>query len=409
MKSEIVSIGTEILLGEITDTNAPYIASRLPVLGIDLYWIHQVGDNQNRLAEVLERGLSRSDIVITTGGLGPTQDDVTREAISQLMGEEMKLDPVLEKELRAMFSERDYPMPETNLKQACLIESSKPIPNPRGTAPGWWVERTGKMIVAMPGPPSEMQRMWNKEVEPRLRMMVTEGVISSRTIKTFGVGEGSVDEMVSSLLSSTNPTIGVYAKTDGIHIRITSKAENEEEAGRLLNGMEHQVRDIMGDSVWGVDEDTLENNVGRLLLLKGKTVSAMESCTGGLLASTITDVPGSSDYFKGGVVSYTNETKMANGVDPAIIEAHGAISARTAEAMATACRERFGTDYGVSVTGVAGPDPSEGHAPGTMYVGISSAEKTETFRPEVYGNRPLMKQRAAIAVLFQLQRLLQAR
>ncbi len=408
MKSEIVSIGTEILLGEITDTNAPFIASQLPFLGIDLYWIHQVGDNQNRLAEVLEQGLSRSDIIITTGGLGPTQDDVTREAIAQLMGEEMKLDPDLEKQLRAMFSERSYTMPETNLKQACLIESSKPIPNPRGTAPGWWVERTGKMIIAMPGPPSEMQRMWNKEVEPKLKTMVSQGVISSRTIKTFGIGEGSVDEMVSSLLSSTNPTIGVYAKIDGIHIRVTSKADNEEQAERLLKGMEDRVLDIMGDSVWGADEDTLETNVGKLLLDKGKTVAAMESCTGGLVASTITDVPGSSDYFKGGVVAYTNEIKMANGVDREIIDAHGAISAPTAEAMAISCRERFGADYGVSVTGAAGPDPSEGHPPGTMYVGISSAEKTETFSPEVYGNRPLMKQRAAIAVLFQLQRLLQA-
>lgn len=408
MKSEIVSIGTEILLGEITDTNAPYIASRLPNLGIDLYWIHQVGDNQNRLAEVLERGLSRSDMVITTGGLGPTQDDVTREAIAQLMGEEMKLDPTLEKELRAMFSGRGYPMPETNLKQACLIESSKPISNPRGTAPGWWIERNGKTIIAMPGPPSEMQRMWNKEVEPKLRKLSTEGVISSRTVKTFGIGEGSVDEMVGPLLSSTNPTIGVYAKIDGIHIRITSKAENEEAAGKLLKGMECKVRDIMGDSVWGIGEGTLESNVGSLLLLKSKTLASMESCTGGLLASTITDVPGSSDYFKGGIVSYTNETKIANGVDPAIIGAHGAISATTAEAMAVACRERFGADYGVSVTGVTGPGPSEGHDPGTMYVGISSAEKTETFSPEVYGNRPLMKQRAVIAVLYQLQRLLQA-
>ncbi|MFQ5933011.1 MAG: competence/damage-inducible protein A [Dehalococcoidia bacterium] len=407
MRSEIVSIGTEILLGEITDTNAPYIASRLPILGIDLYWIHQVGDNQGRLAEVLERALSRSDLVLTTGGLGPTQDDVTREAIAQVMGEEMKLAPALERELRAIFEGRGYPMPETNLKQACLIPSSNPIPNPRGTAPGWWVERDGKTIIAMPGPPSEMHRMWTKEVEPRLREMATEGVISSRTIKTFGIGEGSVDEMVAPLLSSTNPTIGVYARIDGIHIRITSKAENEEEAGKLISDMERRVREIMGDSIWGIDEETLESNVGRLLLLKNLSLATMESCTGGLLASTITDVPGSSSYFRGGLVAYTNEMKVEYGVDPAVIDAHGAVSFQTAEAMAQLCRERLGADFGVSVTGVAGPDSSEGKPPGTMFVGIASSKDVRSFDPEVYGNRPLMKQRAAIAALFQLQRRLQ--
>ncbi|MFQ5872970.1 MAG: competence/damage-inducible protein A [Dehalococcoidia bacterium] len=407
MKAEIVSIGTEILLGEITDTNAPYLASQLPALGIDLYWIHQVGDNLSRLVEVLERAWSRSDLVLTTGGLGPTQDDVTREAIAQLVGEKMEVDPALEKQLRAFFDERNYPMPMSNLKQACLIPSSQPITNPRGTAPGWWVERAGQLIVAMPGPPNEMHRMWSKEVAPRLREQAIEGVIVSRTVKTFGISEGGLDEMVAPLLSSTNPTLGVYARPDGIHVRITSKAEDEDRARSMLSDMDKRVRDILGDSVWGVDEETLESNVGRLLRKKGLSLATMESCTGGLLASALTDVPGSSAYFKGGLVSYTNEVKTAYGVDAAIIEAQGAVSPDTAQAMAQACRERLDADIGVGVTGVAGPDESEGKPPGTVHIGIASSRGKKTFSRNVPGTRELIKRRTVIAALFELQRHLQ--
>ena len=319
----------------------------------------------------------------------------------------MEVEPALEKQLRAFFDERNYPMPMSNLKQACLIPSSQPIPNPRGTAPGWWVERAGQLIVAMPGPPNEMHRMWSKEVLPRLREKATEGVIVSRTVKTFGISEGGLDEMVAPLLSSTNPTLGVYARPDGIHVRITSKAEDEERARSMLSDMDKRVRDTLGDSVWGVDEETLESNVGRLLREKGLYLATMESCTGGLLASTLTDVPGSSAYFKGGLVSYTNEVKTAYGVDAAIIEAHGAVSPETAQAMAQACRERLGADVGVGVTGVAGPDESEGKPPGTVHIGIASSQGKKTFSRNVPGTRELIKRRAVIAALFELQRYLQ--
>ena len=407
MKAEIVSIGTEILLGQITDLNAPYIASLLPSLGIDLYRIHQLGDNKARLADTFRQAWSRADIILTTGGLGPTQDDVTREAISELLGEEMKVDPELEKHLREFFKDRNYPMPLSNLKQATLIPSAQPINNPRGTAPGWWVEKDGRYVIAMPGPPVEMQRMWNKEVSPRLSKIGAKGVLVSRTLKTFGISEGGVDEMVASLLSSTNPTIGVYAKHDGIQLRITAKAEDEASAAGLLMDMEKKVREMLGNSVWGENEDTLEGNVARLLLLKGYSLATMESCSGGLFASSITDVPGSSKYFKGGTVSYTNEMKIASGVDPAIISRHGAISADTAEAMAQASRQRQGADVGVSITGVAGPDKSEGKPPGTVYIGIATPEGSESFYRTVPGNRQIIKQRAATAALYELQRTLQ--
>ena len=407
MKAEIVSIGTEILLGQITDTNAPYLASQLPSLGIDLYWIHQVGDNQSRLTEVFRLAWSRSDLIITTGGLGPTQDDITREAIADLLGEEIRVDPALEKELREFFTGRNYPMPLTNLKQATLIPSSQPIPNPRGTAPGWWVEKDDHSVIAMPGPPSEMQRMWSKEVAPRLRTRAVQGVILSRTLKTFGISEGGVDEMVTPLLSSTNPTIGVYAKPDGIQLRITAKAETDADAGKLLSGMESRVRDILGDSVWGEDEETLEGNVARLLLLTGCSLATMESCSGGWLASTITDVPGSSKYYKGGLISYTNKMKIAYGVDANIISKHGAVSPETAEAMAQACREGLGADIGVGITGVAGPDNSEDKPPGTVHIGIATQEGKQAFSRNLPGTRQLIKQRAAITALFELQRCLQ--
>ncbi len=408
MRAEIVSIGTEILLGEITDLNAPFLASQLPLLGIDLYRIHQLGDNKDRLVETFRAIWSRADLIMTTGGLGPTQDDVTREAVAELVGEEMKVDADLEVQLRAFFKNRNYPMPLSNLKQATLIPSARPVYNPRGTAPGWWVESGDKLIVCMPGPPGEMQRMWNKEVSPELKKIGAPGVLVSRTIKTFGLSEGGLDEMVSSLLSSTNPTIGVYAKDDGIHLRITAKGEDESTASALLEDMEARVDDILGDYIWGRDEDTLEGNVGKMLLSKGLSLTTMESCSGGLLSNMITNVPGSSRYFKGGVVSYTNEVKMANGVDGDTLGQHGAISRETAQAMAQACRERNGADMGVGITGVAGPDRSEGKDPGTVYLGISTRRGTRSVELNLPGIRVLVKQRAAIAALYELQKELQA-
>lgn len=311
MKAEIISIGTEILLGELLDTNANYLAARLPALGIDLYWTTQVGDNLDRLTEAFRRAWERSDLTLATGGLGPTEDDVTREAIAAALDEPLSVQPDLEAQLRAFFASRGILMPESNVKQAALIPSARAIANPRGTAPGWWVEREGRILVAMPGPPPELERMWEVEVAPRLAAMVGGGVIVSRTLKTAGIGEGTVDEMVSPLLKSTNPTIGVYAKADGVQLRITAKAATADEARRLIDPVEEEARHILGQAIWGADDDTLEGAVGALLKERGLTLATMESCTGGLLASTITDAAGSSAYYQGGFVSYTAEMKVA--------------------------------------------------------------------------------------------------
>ncbi|MBI3954211.1 MAG: competence/damage-inducible protein A [Chloroflexi bacterium] len=406
MRAEIISIGTELLLGQLVDTNAAYLAGKLPELGLDLHFISQVGDNQGRLAETLRRAWDRSDVVLTTGGLGPTEDDVTREAIAQMLGEEMKTAPELEANLRAFFSRRGASMPARNLKQATLVPSATALPNPRGTAPGWWVERGGKTLAAMPGPPHEMQFMWEQEVAPRLARRFHDAVIVSRTIKTWGIGEGTVDEMLTPLLHSNNPTIGVYAKTDGIHLRLTAKAKTREAAGELLRPLEEQVRATMGGSVWGVDDETLEQIVGRLLKERGYALAVMESCTGGLLASTITDAPGSSAYFKGGVVAYDNAVKMAHGVPAQLIEAHGAVSAEVALAMAEGIRRSLGAEVGLATTGVAGPEPLEGKPVGEVHLAVATARGGQASRALYPGTRELIKRRTATAALFLLRRAL---
>ena len=414
MKAEIISVGTEILLGEIQDTNAQYISSRLPAIGLDLYFMSTVGDNLERLTDTLERALQRSDVVLMTGGLGPTEDDLTREAIAAALGEEMFVDAEAERQLRGFFQSRGVGFPERNLKQAMLIPSAGAIPNPRGTAPGWWVEKTqpdlgDRYIVAMPGPPSEMQRMWEVEVEPRLRKLAGGEVLVTRVLKTIGVGESHIDEMVAPLLKSANPTIGVYAKPDGVYLRLAAKAATEQGARALILPVEEEARRILGAIVWGADEDTLEGVIGRMLEERALTLATMESCTGGLLASTITDVPGSSRYFKGGYVAYIAQMKMGLGVSAEVIETHGVVSSEVACEMARAARDDAAADYGIGVTGVAGPDELEGKPPGTIHVAVHDGREAQPISYTFYQGRAATKRRAVTTALFLLRRALLAR
>ncbi|MGB2695420.1 MAG: competence/damage-inducible protein A [Dehalococcoidia bacterium] len=407
MKAEIVSIGTEILLGEILDTNAQYLAAQLPALGIDVYYISKVGDNIERLSETVERARNRSDLVITTGGLGPTEDDLTREAIGRVLGEELRVDAALEQQLRDFFAGRGANMPERNVKQATLVASARALPNPRGTAPGWWVERDGKVIVAMPGPPVEMQRMWEHEVAPELERRRPGAVLVARTLKTAGMGEGHVDELLSPLLKSDNPTIGVYARADGVHLRIAAKAATKEEARLLIEPVEQEVRRLLGPIVWGADDDTLESAVGDLLRQHSLTLATMESCTGGLLAHTITNVPGSSDYFRGGMVAYATEMKIAWGVSEEIIAQHGVISGECARDMARAARQRLGADIGIGITGVAGPDPQDDKPPGTVHIGLEADFGVpQTISYQFAQSREAVKRRAVTTALGMTRRML---
>jgi len=407
VSAEIISIGTELLLGEVTDTNAAYLAGQLPLLGIGLRRVTLVGDNLERLNEAFSRAWEDCDIVLATGGLGPTEDDLTREAIAKMLGEELKVSPILEQELRAIFGRLHREMPPHNIKQATLISSAQAIPNPRGTAPGWWIEKGKKIMVAMPGPPGEMQRMWEKEVMPRLQERLHKEVILFRTLKTFGFSEAEVDEMASPLFSLANPEMGIYAKPDGIHLRLIAKAQKREEAEKLMAQGEARLREIFAHYIWGTDSDTLEGVVGTLLASKGLTLATMESCTGGLLATTLTDVPGSSVYYKGGFVAYSNEAKIALGVNARLIEQHGAVSPEVAEAMAEAARLRLEADIGVGITGVAGPDKLEGKPPGLAYIAICDSQGKRSFEGNYPPVRLEVKSRATTHALFLLrQRLL---
>ncbi len=369
MRAEIISCGTELLLGHITDTNATYLAQSLASLGIDLYFVSQVGDNQGRIVETLRRAWERSDLVIITGGLGPTEDDLARESISAMLGETMLVDPVLEAELRGMFATRNSVMPERNIKQATLIPSARAIANPLGTAPGWWVEKDGHIIVAMPGVPREMFRMWEQEVIPRF-VSYTGGLIFTRLLRVWGLGESAVEERLDSVIHSNNPTVATYAKSDAIDVRVTAKAETRELAEKQVAEMETRVRAILRHHIFGVDKDTLQSVVGKYLTAHKQTLAVMESLTGGLLSSRITDVPYSSSYFVGGLVTYSDELKVQMGVSREILEQYGAISEETARAMAHAVRERLGVDYGLGITGVAGPDKEEDKPAGTVHIAI---------------------------------------
>jgi nicotinamide-nucleotide amidase len=279
MKAEIVSIGTELLLGSIADTNAQYLAQRLAGLGIDCYYISQVGDNQSRIVDVLTRAWARSDLTIITGGLGPTSDDLTREAIADLMGEVPVVVPALEESLRSFFAARGVRMPERNLKQATLIPSASVIANPVGTAPGWWIRSDSpygaRAIIALPGVPYEMKRMWELEVEPTL-VQGTDAVIVSRTLKTLGIGESSAEEVVADLMTGSNPTLAPYAKPDGVHLRITAKAADRASALAMIEGLEAKVRERLGSAVYGADDDTPAGVVTGLLENAGLQIAVLE-------------------------------------------------------------------------------------------------------------------------------------
>src|SRR5450755_2615261 len=304
MRAEILSCGTELLLGHITDTNATYLSQSLSALGIDLFYVSQVGDNLGRIVATLQRAWERSDLIIMTGGLGPTEDDLARESISTLLGETLHVDPTLEAELRGMFSARFSKMPERNIKQANLIPSAQALPNPMGTAPGWWVEKDNRIIVAMPGVPREMFRMWEQEAIPRLQPY-TGGLIFTRILRVSGMGESTVEERLDAFLHNNNPTIATYAKQDAVDVRITAKAETEVEAKQQVAAMEDQVRKILGHHIFGVNKETLQSVVGKLLQERNQSLAVMESLTGGLLSSTLTDVAGSSKHFIGGIVAYS--------------------------------------------------------------------------------------------------------
>jgi nicotinamide-nucleotide amidase len=395
VKAEIISIGSELLLGETADTNASYLASQLVLLGIDLHWVSQVGDDLSRLVEVIKRAWQRSDLVLTSGGLGPTADDLTREAIAEMLGEKLAIDASLERELRERFVHWGMTMPQSNLRQATLIPSARSLKNAQGTAPGWWVERDGRSLIALPGPPREMQEMWQKEVQPRLQQR-SKFVILARSFKTLGLSEAAVGEMAFPLFPSENPILGVYAKPDGIQLRLKAKAESQKEAEAMLAEGEAKIRKVLGDYIWGTHNDTLETAIGRLLVERGLTLAIMEDYSGGWLTASLTDVPESTRFFRGGLIASTDQAKIAFGVKAETISKHGAVSAEVAQAMAEAVKSQLKADIGIGITGI---DEASGPT-GTVFVSITNGQGGQVV------SRPRGKRRITSTALFELRKLL---
>lgn len=385
MRAEIVSVGTELLLGMIADTNAQHLSQQLADIGVDVYWISQVGDNLDRVAEVFERALNRSDAVIVTGGLGPTEDDLTREAIAKMLGETMTVDSELEKELRENFARRNRPMPERNIKQATLIPSASALPNPIGTAPGWWVECDGRVIACMPGVPAEMRLMWDQQVRSRLRARAGTSTLRTTTLRVLGIGEGQVEEQLGALVRLTNPTVATYAKIDGVQVRVSAKAADEATARSLIAPVAEQVREILGPNIFGGDEETLGALVADQLLRCGWGLASVELGTAGALAAEINDDGALQPYFRGGFL-------LAPDGSPFELDGLGAVE------MAMTARLKTGAEAAVAVV-LRGSGPLADYA-------VSADEMTGTGTTNFNRGLPDLRRRASIEALALLLRVL---
>ena len=387
---EILSVGTELLLGSIANTDAQMLSQGLSELGLNVYWHTVVGDNPGRAREAVALAKSRADIIITTGGLGPTCDDLTKNVLAEAFGKELVFHEPSAQRIRSYFERTKRPMPESNMQQAMLPEGCTVLENDWGTAPGCAFEADGVHVIMLPGPPSECRPMFHYRAKPYL-LSLSEGVIASHTLKLFGIGESAMEEQLRAQMNEmSNPTLAPYAKEGECELRVTAKADNDEEAQKLLKPTVEQIKALFGNKVYGVDVKSLEQVVQTLLEEKGMTIGVAESITGGLLAKRLTDLPGVSRVFKGGIVSYTNEIKQAVlGVSADMLEEHGAVSAPVAQAMAEGARRVLGVDIALSATGVAGPDKDDrGNEVGTALVAIATAQGSYV-RELHLGNRPM--------------------
>lgn len=374
MRAEIISVGTELLLGQIVDTNAAYLAQRLAEIGVDVHFKQTVGDNPTRIEEATRLALSRADVVLMTGGLGPTEDDLTVATVATTLGLPLVADESAADHIRRFFEARRRVPSDTVFKQALVPRGARIIPNARGTAPGVHIEHRGRSIFLMPGVPYEMKGMMDGYVLPTLRERAGPAVIRSRVLRVTGEGESAVEVRIKDLLQLTEPTVAPYAKLGEVHLRLTAKGTTEAVAAALDRG-EALVRERLGDLVYGVDDQTLEDVVAAALTSRRLTVAVAESCTGGQISHRLTAVPGSSTYFLEGVVAYSNEAKIRDaGVDPALLDAHGAVSAEVAEGMAAGIRRRAGAALGLAVTGIAGPAGGTPEKPvGLVFLALAGA------------------------------------
>ncbi|GAA0727976.1 competence/damage-inducible protein A [Clostridium malenominatum] len=406
MIAEIISIGTELLLGDILNTNAQYLSRRLADLGIDLYHQSVVGDNGERLKEELERAYSRSNLIIATGGLGPTKDDLTKEIGAEYFNKPMELHEESYKILSEHFQRLNRELTENNVKQVYFPVGSIILPNPFGTAPGCIIEDDGKILILLPGPPKENIPMFENHVVPYLNKLTTHTFIS-KTLRICGIGESMVATKINHIIDEqSNPTVAPYAKDSEVTLRITAKAKNKEEGYNLIAPMEKAIQKILGDNIYGTDEDTLEGVVGKLLIDNKLTLAVAESCTGGLLSGRLVNYPGISNAVIDGCVTYSNDAKVKRlGVKEATLEKYGAVSEEIAKEMAEGVAKTSGAAVGISTTGIAGPGGGSEEKPvGLVYVGIHIKGKTFVKKLQLSGSRQTIRERTVTFTLDWLRR-----
>lgn len=403
MVVEIVTTGTELLLGQIINTNSAYLAEELNKIGFDVLYQTTVGDNRVRMQEVLAHALNRADIVITSGGLGPTQGDITKEVTANLFDRELVLHQQSLDRIQAHFKQVDRVMTDNNIRQAMIPEGAAVLANYAGTAPGVVLEHEGKIIINLPGPPFELKDMFTRSVKPFLaEKFGYKSVIVSRVLNTFGIGESSLEDKIKDLIfAQANPTLALLARPGEVIVRITAKEETEEAARALIRAVEDEIRSRVGQYIFAIDDADMEDAVGALLTDKKLTIACAESCTGGLLTSRLTDVAGSSGYVCGAVVSYTNEVKVNELEVPGdVLAQKGAVSEEVAVAMAKGVLAKFRTDIGVSITGIAGPGGATADkAVGLVYIAITGKAGTKCVKHHFSGNRKAIKYRSTQTAL----------
>lgn len=406
MKAEIISVGTEILMGNIVNTNAAYIAEQLAFLGIPCYYQTTIGDNPERLEGIIKESLKRSDMLILTGGLGPTDDDLTKEICAKAMGRELHEDAKARQMLEDFFKLKEFPITENNWKQAMVPDDSIVMYNNNGTAPGIIIENDEKAIILLPGPPSEMRPMFNEQVKPYL-MEKNNTAIYSTMVKLCGIGESKVENDIKDLIDNPNPSVATYAKVGEVHIRVTAMAESEKEAKKLVKPVVKELKARFGGLIYSThDEITLEESVVELLEKNKMTVSTAESCTGGLVAGRIINVPGASEVFKEGIVTYSNKAKRSRLlVKKPTLSKYGAVSEECAREMVKGLIGYTKADTGIAVTGIAGPDGGTDEKPvGLVYIACSVGGKVTVKKHHFSGNRAKIRESSVAAALTLLRK-----
>jgi len=410
MNAEIIAVGSELLLGQIANTNAKFISTQLSELGINVFYHTVVGDNADRLKSAIDIAESRADLIIFSGGLGPTKDDLTKETIAKHLGLPLVIDDVALKYIEEFFAARGRGMTENNRKQALILEGSNVLANHHGMAPGMLLEKNGRTYILLPGPPKELEPMFQFEAKPKLAARLNDGgVIQSHVLRFYGIGEAELEVQVQHILDSqTNPTVAPLASDGEVTLRITAKAQNEKEAWQLIRAKEAEILAIVGEFHYGNNDDSLASKLVEMLVHHNLTISAAESLTAGLFQSELAEVPGVSSTLIGGMVTYTEQAKVKQlGVEKSLLDEYGIVSSECAGAMASKVREKFGTDIGIGLTGAAGPAPHDGQPAGTIWLGFSIGDASPiTHKLQLQGMRNTNRLRTVKFACSYLMRLL---